>query len=212
MATGLHHGRPCSRMGCGRRMPPLPLNGMPGHRMCCVTCNTGTHIRQCDRAFRRFNRQIVSECRTAGCLLQVQVGHTTCCSTCWLSGGGQHTRGCSRRQGLLTARLHAMTMLTPPGTAAGSAAWHSSTAAGSANQSTSASSLVTQGQTMGGNGASSSGQQRSPKLIEVLSSGEEDQNGQERLMTSPTAVARAQPATTTCAPAGEGELDLSSMD
>ena len=90
-----------------RRMPPMPLNGMPGHRQCCATCGTGVHSRRCDRAFRRFERLIVSVCRTAGCNLQVQEGHTTCCSTCWLSGGRQHTRRCSRRQGLLTARLHA---------------------------------------------------------------------------------------------------------
>ena len=35
------------------------------------------HSRRCDRAFRRFQRLIVSVCRTAGCNLQVQEGHTT---------------------------------------------------------------------------------------------------------------------------------------
>ena len=37
MATGLHQGRCCSRVGCERRMPPMPLNGMPGHRQCWCT-------------------------------------------------------------------------------------------------------------------------------------------------------------------------------
>ena len=186
-------------------MSPMPLNGMPGHGMCCATCGTGVHTRKCDRAFRRFNRLIVSECRTAGCNLQVQEGHTTCCSTCWLSGGGQHTRRCSRRQGLLTARLHAW---APAGAATATAtAAHQGRVAGGINMDARAVSQAVQGRALGETGASSSG--------DLLSSSEEDREQQASQVFSQTVETRREmqvmPASSRSASVGGG-LDLSSMD
>ena len=158
----------------------MPLNGMPGHGQCCATCGTGVHSRRCDRAFRRFQRLIVSVCRTAGCNLQVQEGHTTCCSTCWLSGGRQHTRRCSRRQGLLTARLHAWAPAGADGAgadgtaAAPNIAAHRGSVEGGSNRDALATSRAAQGQAMGGANASNLGDQPGTWLIEVLSSSEED--------------------------------------
>ena len=204
MATGLHHGRYCGSVGCGRRMPPMPLNGMPGHGMCCATCRTGTHTRQCDRAFRRFNRLIVSECRTEGCNLQVQEGHTTYCSTCWLSGGGQHKRRCSRRQGLLTARLHARAQFPPAGANTAAAA-HQGRVVGGNGRGAMTFSRAMQGQALGEASASSSSRQPFTALFEVLSSGEEDQE-------QPTSHAFAQEGETQAMPAVSDRLTGTNWD
>ena len=209
MATGLHHGPYCGSVGCGRRMPPMPSNGMTGHGMCCATSRTGTHTRQCDRAFRRFNRLIVSECRTEACNLQVQEGHTTC-STCWLSGGGQHTRRCSRRQGLLTARLHARAQFTPAGVATAAAAHHGRVVGGDGRDAMAVYGAM-QGQALGEAGASSSSRQPFTVLIEVLSSGDEDQEQPTGHAISRADETQAMPAASNCEPVDSG-LDLSSMD
>ena len=78
---------------CNRFMPPLPLNTIC---RCCAKCGSGERSKHCDRLRRRHSRLVVSICRTPGCQLLVQVGHTTCCSSCWLSHGGLRARGCAK--------------------------------------------------------------------------------------------------------------------
>ena len=188
------------------------------------------HSRRCDRAFRRFQRLIVSVCRTAGCNLQVQEGHTTCCSTCWLSGGRQHTRRCSRRQGLLTARLHAWAPAGADGAgadgtaAAPNIAAHRGSVEGGSNRDALATSRAAQGQAMGGADASNLGDQSGTWLIEVLSSGEDDgeQSNDQPNMPQTATAAKHEPSqfqsAATCDVLVEDELDgldgldLMSMD
>ena len=109
----MNHGglsaNPCRNAGCDRMLPLLPLGAEPSHGLCCVACRHGSHTRHCDRSHRHRLRGVVSLCRTPGCSLRVQVGHTSCCSLCRQSLGSAHSSTCAGRQMVIATSLQATT-------------------------------------------------------------------------------------------------------
>ena len=83
----------------------LPLGAEPCHGQCCLACRHGGHTGHCDAAHRNRLRGIISTCRTPGCTVRVQVGHTSCCSSCRKSIGAFHSAMCAGRQMIIAGSM-----------------------------------------------------------------------------------------------------------